>query len=290
MRVCRGWLAGTVLVGVAFSNVVGAAGVDLGLLEPSELRETAADRVILDARPRRQWQAGHLPGAHSFSWQEHTGTDAAGVPHRVHPPARLAVDLGRLGIDEATAVAVYGDADTSWGGEGWVCWVLTWLGHRGPVRLLAGGVQSWQVSGLPLSREASAPGPVARYRVQLRPEVLHTVEQVEGRGRGEDAGSTLVDTRSTWEWLSGHLPGAIHLPWKSLYAGPERRPLAPVAYQTLLAERGLDPDGFPVFYCTGGVRSAYGWTVHYLATGGPAANFEGGMEAWRRRSGGKEGR
>ncbi|HSH68886.1 MAG TPA: rhodanese-like domain-containing protein [Deferrisomatales bacterium] len=290
MRVGRGWLAGAVLVGVALSGVVGAAGVDLGLLEPSELLETAADRVILDARPRRQWQAGHLPGAHSFPWQEHTGTDAVGVPDQAHLPGRLAAELGRLGIGETTAVAVYGDADTSWGGEGWVCWVFAWLGHRGPVRLLAGGVQSWQAAGLPLSRDASAPGPVATYRIQLRPEVLRTVEQVEKVGQGEDTGSTLVDTRSTWEWLSGHLPGAVHLPWKDLYAGPERRPLDPVAYQTLLAERGLDPAGFLVFYCTGGVRSAYAWTVHHLATGGPAANFEGGMEAWQRRPGGKGGR
>ena len=257
--------------------------MDLGLIEPSVLGSTAADWVILDARPRRQWQAGHLPGAHSFSWREHTGTDAAGVPYRVHPPEQLAADLGRLGIRETTSVAVYGDVDTSWGGEGWVCWVLAWLGHRGPVRLLAGGVQSWRAAGLPLSRQAPSPGPAVTYPVQLRDELLYTVEQVEQEG---GAAVTLVDTRSTWERLSGYLPGAVHLYWKRLYAGPERRPLDPVGYRALLIARGIDPAGPLVFYCTGGIRSAYAWTVHRLAAGGDAANFEGGTKAWRWRRGG----
>lgn len=38
-----------------------------------------------------------------------------------------------------------------------------------------------------------------------------------------------------------------------------------------------------VFYCTGGVRSAYAWLIHQLCGSLPASNFEGGTEAWKQR-------
>ncbi len=117
---------------------------DIGLIEPYSLKQNAKSWVILDARPRSEWASGHIPGALSFSWEDYTRTDENGVPYRVWPPQLLASALGKMGIDENTPVVVYGDADKSWGGEGWDCWVLSWLGHKGPIRLLNGGIQAWR--------------------------------------------------------------------------------------------------------------------------------------------------
>jgi thiosulfate/3-mercaptopyruvate sulfurtransferase len=36
-----------------------------------------------------------------------------------------------------------------------------------------------------------------------------------------------------------------------------------------------------VYYCKGGIRSAYAWMVHVLAGFPGACNFEGGMEEWK---------
>lgn len=257
----------------------GKGDLDLGLLEVSVLNRDRAAWVVLDARPRAEWQAGHVPGALSFSWEDYTRTDAQGVPYRVWPAQELARALGTLGIDEKTPVVVYGDADKSWGGEGWACWVLAWLGHRGPIRLLNGGVQAWTRRGLPLAAGVETPARLAaRYQPAPRPELDVGAADL----RRNPAAFSVVDCRGTVERLLGRIPGAVAIPWEEFYEGDERRPLDPAALKKLLRESGVDTARPVVYYCAGGVRSAYAWLVHELAGLPAARNFEGGMEEWKR--------
>lgn len=236
--------------------------------------------MALDARPRARWQGGRIPGAHSFSWEDYTRTDEAGVPYRPLPVPELALALGKLGIAADTPVVVYGDADQSWGGEGWTCWVLAWLGHRGPIRLLAGGVQAWEHAGFPLvaGAESTAPQPVV-YEARLRAEVDQAGEELARRLPD----ICVIDTRSTMERVLGRIPGSVHIPWEQFYEGEERRPKDPEKLRRLLAEHGIREDQPVVYYCAGGVRSAYAWLVHELSGLPPSRNYEGGMEDWKRR-------
>lgn len=346
---------------------------DLAPLEATELHQQQRGWAILDARPKSAWQAGHIPGAHSFSWDDFTRSDDQGTPYRVWPAQDLAAVLAQMGIDENTPIVVYGDADKSWGGEGWVCWVLSWLGHRGLIRLLAGGIQAWQAQGLPVTNEPpkgdfnpslfrvslrphtgiqpSGQGekaasmilsrtrdavewlirrfpkayhlgewqgwllsrvdhrhPIAllaggiqawrscgyplrltlevggtkpcRYQISLRPELDITAPELEGRGTS----MVLIDTRSTMEWLTGHIPNAIHIPWTDFHSGKERRPLDPAALRKHFEDHGVDLSKPIVYYCAGGIRSGFAWAVHTMCGLPDAHNYEGGMEAWKRRS------
>ena len=76
------------------------SAVDLGLIEPASLKGGSSVWVILDARPKDAWEAGHLPGAIQFFWDSYTRTDAKGVQYASFPPHELAVALAGLGIDE----------------------------------------------------------------------------------------------------------------------------------------------------------------------------------------------
>ena len=238
--------------------------------------------VILDARPRSEWTAGHIPGALSFSWEDYTRTDENGVPYRVWPPELLASELGKMGIDENTPIVVYGDADKSWGGEGWDCWVLSWLGHKGPIRLLNGGIQAWRNNNFTMTSGNDKRQPRSvRYTYVLNAQLdISTAELKKQRDR-----LTVIDTRSFLEWIRSHIPGAIHINWTDLYSGGDRRPLAPDEFRKLLKEHGVDTNRPIVYYCTGGIRSAYAWTVHQLSGLNNARNYEGGFEAWTRLSG-----
>ena len=62
--------------------------------------------------------------------------DEKGVPSAVEPPQDLAAAFAQCVIHDATSVAVYGDAEKSWGGKGCTCCALVWLRHRGPIRLV----------------------------------------------------------------------------------------------------------------------------------------------------------
>ncbi len=256
-------------------------GANIGLIDAQVLSRNPGTWVVLDGRPKAQWQAGHIPGARSFSWENYTRTDDKGVQFKVLSPREMAEVLAALGIGEKTSVVVYGDADTSWGGEGWVVWVLSWLGHKGDVRLLNGGIQAWRAANLPVKTgEENYSGPRVRYRVALQSHLdISTDELKKVMGR-----VTLIDTRSAWERLRGTIPGAVSISWEDFFAGKDRHPLTPDETKKLLAKHGVDLRKPVIYYCAGGIRSAYAWMVYTLAglTGG--RNYEGGMVEWQKLS------
>jgi len=253
-------------------------GAEIGLIEARKLSRANGAWVILDGRPKAQWQTGHLPGAHSFSWENYTRTDEKGVQFKVRPPRELAAALAELGINEKTPVVVYGDADTSWGGEGWLVWLLSWLGHQGEVRILNGGLQAWRAANLPVrTGEEAYRGPLPKYRVTLQPQLdISTAELRKILGK-----VTLIDTRSTWERLRGGIPGAVAISWEDFHTGKDRQPLPPGELKKLLARHGVDPRKPVVYFCAGGIRSGYAWMVHRLAGLPGGRNYEGGMEEWK---------
>lgn len=271
-------LAATLFVAAS----VGCFAAELGSIDADTLRGSAARWVILDARPKAEWEAGHIPGALSFSWDNYTRTDPKGIQYSSFLPQELAVTLAGLGIDEKTPLVIYGDADSSWGGEGYDVWLFSWLGHKGPIRLLNGGLQAWRAGHLPLVSGAEKPaGKKARYQVNLRPQTVVSTEELQ-RAKGS---YQLVDVRSTLEWFQGRIPGAVHIPWDDFYTGKERRPLPPAELKKLLAKHGIDGSKPVVYYCLGGIRSGYAWTAHQLAGLPAAKNYKGGWEAWEKRSG-----
>jgi thiosulfate/3-mercaptopyruvate sulfurtransferase len=262
-------------------HVNSARAADIGLIEPAMLKEQRDRWIVIDARPAARWSEGHIPGAYSFSWEDYTRTDHKGTRFRLRPARELAEALGSMGIDERSAIAVYGDADTSWGGEGWSAWVLEWLGHKGPVRLLAGGIASWKDAGYAITSDREVPrGGSARYQFSIRPTLDVTVEELKGAG----ASCSLIDTRSTLEWIQGRLPNAVHIPWTDFYTGRDRRPIGRDELVELLKKNGVGTDKPIVYYCTGGVRSGYTWLVHELAGLPAARNYVGGYEEWKKLS------
>lgn len=275
-----GQLLMVALLLAALASAAGAA--DLALIDAAALKGNTAKWVILDSRPKAEWEAGHIPGAIHFFWDNYTRTDAKGVKYSSLPPQEYAAAFARLGIDEKTPLVIYGDADKSWGSEGFSAWLFTWLGHKGPVRLLNGGIQSWRSQNLPLNKGAEKPAAAkARYQVDLKQQYILSTEEIQN-GKGA---YTLVDTRSTFEWIKGKIPGAIHIPWDDFFTGKDRHPLPAAEFKKLLAKHGVDSSRPVVYYCLGGVRSAYVWTAHQLAGLPNARNYKGSWAAWEKRGG-----
>lgn len=259
-----------------------AAAADLNLIDAAALKSNLTKWVILDARPQADWEAGHIPGALHFSWESYTRTDAQGIKYSSLSPQELAVALAGLGIDEKTAVVVYGDADKSWGSEGYAVWLLSWLGHKAPIRLLNGGIQAWRNQQLPLVQGTEKPAvKKVRYQVNLQPRYIISTEEIQ---KGKNS-FVLVDVRSTLERIKGKIPGSIHIPWEDFYTGKEHRPLSSAELKKLLVKNGVDTSKPVVYYCLAGVRSAYAWMNHQLAGLPDAKNYKGGWAAWEKRSG-----
>src|SRR5437868_4080511 len=93
------------------------------LLEPAELArpETAAKFRILDARPRKQYDEGHVPGA---VWVNHDAWSKAFAVGQ--DPDAWAGKIGELGIDGKTRVVIYDNAMMKDAARIW--WMLRYWG------------------------------------------------------------------------------------------------------------------------------------------------------------------
>lgn len=263
----------------AWSNT--STPFSLSLITAETLNQTRADYVILDARSKHEWNESHLPEALSVNWDDFTHVDENGIAYRILPPEGMAALLGPMGIDENTAVAIYGDADTSWGGEGWVAWALAYLGHQGPVMILDGGIQAWKAQKLPMKTDKTASSKPMSKTYHANPNLHVDIETADLSQHISQL--QIVDTRSFFERIRGSIPGSVHISWTKFYTGDTRKPITRDQLVSLLRDNGIDPDKPVVYYCTGGVRSAYAWMVHQLAGLGPARNYEGGTEAWNKK-------
>ena len=83
-----------------------------------------------------------------------------------------------------------------------------------------------------------------------------------------EPGFVLVDTRSDASWAQGHVPGAIHLPWRRIAAEAAER----------------IPTGTPVVvYCWGpGCNGATHAALEFALLGHPVKEMLGGFEYWVR--------
>lgn len=252
----------------------------------------AQGSTVLDARARGFW-LGHLPAAQPVDWRDFV--DGWGRTGRLHPDAAaMAARLAALGVDATRPVLVYGDAQTGYGEEGRIAWLLSYLGHA-QVHILDGGIAAWRRAGQALVR-----GPAGRparegtlsplAQAGLRSEKAQVLAAQQGQA-GQPK-SLIVDVRSLDEWLGatpyleargGHIPGAVHLPWLGLLDGQGRLRDAATLLRDLAALGLQEPqkeDRPIVVYCTGGVRSAFVWAILRDLGYRQVRNYDGSFWEW----------
>lgn len=120
------------------------------------------------------------------------------------------------------------------------------------------------------------------YKGYENPQLVISAEEL--KGTLDDQTYCLVDTRPTYEYIQGHIPGALHLDLFGLSLIDTRKEtfdtfMWMIAY--LFQQRGLDPSKPIVWYeDISGTRASRGfWFCEYL--GHPETRLlDGGFKAW----------
>ena len=164
---------------------------------------------LIDCRPRRAYEDGHLPGAVHLDPETtlSTPTDdpSVGGRHPLPDPHALGVAFAAAGIGPDTFVLAYDD-DTGWAARCW--WLLRHLGH--------------DAAGTFELRSYEGPLQTDEPHVERAAFVAHvrdddTIDMDEVRGRLGDPSLVLVDARAPERWrgdvepldpVAGRIPGA----------------------------------------------------------------------------------
>ncbi|GAB6968162.1 sulfurtransferase [Komagataeibacter kakiaceti JCM 25156] len=240
------------------------------LYAPQQVQEliSTGEVVLVDVRDRKDFEAGHLPGAVNmpdiFTYLAETTPE--GLKALQDKFADLFSDYG---LDGQKTAIIYEDAlHTRYGGSCRGYWILRYLGYP-KVGILDGGLRAWKQAGGLLTTETTTPVRTA-FPVSIRSGLMATYEDV--LEALDDRNVRLLDNRDRVEWLAessspygvdfaprkGRIPGAVWIEWYDFMKVTEGQ----AAFRSkdeilaLAASRGLSPDDDIIIYCFKGARAA----------------------------------
>lgn len=249
-------------------------------------RTIPAEAVLLDARPRASYEAGHLPGAIHADPDRHLAAPEDprnGGRHPLPPFDRWLRQLGEWGIGPETEVVVHDDqSGANAAARAW--WMLRAAGHE-RVSVLDGGIGA---AGSGLTTEE--PAPVAREPYPASGWQLPTVGIDDVDAVREDAGWKVLDVRSGPRFrgetepidpIAGHIPGAVNLPYTENLEGNVFKPAGALRaqYEALL---GGTPVERLIVHCGSGVTACHTLLALELAGLRGASLYVGSWSEWCR--------
>jgi len=233
---------------------------------------------LLDARPKADFDKGHIPGA---LWADVKAAEAlAARPGGLTDRDAWAAWAAPLGIAEGDQVYVYDakrqlDAARTW-------WLIAHLGVA-HVGLVDGGYPLWETQHRPTSAEVPKVAPTTfkvAIQAERRADRADVLAAIEGRG------IKVVDARTDAEHTGerknsrrgGHVPAACHLEWTTL-VDADGRFLDRVALESKVAELGIGPREPVITHCQGGGRASVDAFV-LERLGHPTRNYYLGWSDW----------
>jgi thiosulfate/3-mercaptopyruvate sulfurtransferase len=255
----------------------------------------ASDIAIVDAsfylpaaerNPSAEFSAVHIPGAVFFDINDIADSETD-LPHMLPSPEKFSSRMRSLGIGSEHHVICY---DTSGGPmaamRAW--WTFRAFGHD-RVSVLSGGLPKWQTEGHPT--EAGEPTITEKhFFAKLDPELVSSVDQMLTNVESQEI--QVVDARPAGRYngtdpepragmRSGHVPGAISLPFQKLLE-PENFMVMRSADEiaAVISEAGIDPEKPLISSCGSGVTAAPLVFALYLLGHTRASIYDGSWTEW----------
>ncbi|MGA0546381.1 3-mercaptopyruvate sulfurtransferase [Brevundimonas sp. VNH65] len=200
-----------------------------------------------------------LPGAVRFDLDAVSDQNNS-LPHMLPSAADFAASVGRLGIAATDDIVVYDTAGLFSAARIW--WMFRVMG-AGSVRVLDGGLPKWKAEGRLLETGAPRRLPAMEFEADVAPEGVAGLEDVRVALAAE---AQVLDARGAARFRgevaeprpglrSGHMPGAINLPYSRLIAA-DGTLLRGQALVQAFTEAGVDLTRPVLTTCGSGVTAA----------------------------------
>ena len=247
------------------------------------------------ARGRKNYDAGHIPGARFLDYGELIVT-RSGVVNELPPVEKLQQLFANLGVNNDSRVVLLCEGQGIMAARTY--WTLDYLGSGDNAALLDGSLEKWKAE----KREVSTTVPeiiAGNFTPRLNPKVMVAREAVRDVSwltvNSETSETVLLDSRPAEVYsgesknanlpLNGHIPGAGNVYWMNTLTSKESPTFKPLAeLQKMYAEAGVEPGKKVMTYCWIGMMASHGYfTLKYL--GYDVAMYDGSFTEWAKSDG-----
>lgn len=269
------------------SALISAADLADRLGEP-DLRIVDASWHLDGHDARADFADRHIPGAVFLDLDGVSDGDSP-LPHTLPSPAAFAASAGVLGLSDRDSIVVYDTAGLFSAARVW--WMLKIMGAR-DVRVLDGGLPAWSALGLPTEVGVPERPGFAVFSPRFDSDAVVGLDQVQAALGGE---TQVLDARGAARFRgetaeprpgvrSGHMPGALNLPYGSLLNTDGTMKRGP-ALEAAFTEAGIDPDRPVITTCGSGVTAAI-LTLGLHELGRTSRLYDGSWAEWGAPEGG----
>ena len=236
------------------------------LIEAKELLKILeeANTKIVDFRSPEVYQAGHINGAVNI-WR--TDISDNSLPFKGMRADKKHIELlfGRLGIENNDLIIIYDDKGSS---DAARLWCILSSNNFDSVKILNGGLKSWEETGEKLSTKAVAYMPTQFHFPEKGNENLWIdKEELIGLLDDERRNILIVDTRSAEEYRgilkkegaskAGRIPKSIHIDWAETVNLEHSNKFMPIEeLQKIYSGLEMNIKDTIIVYCHSGYRSS----------------------------------
>lgn len=233
-----------------------------------------SDVKVIALTGSSEFRSGHIPGAAQIDWTD-LGLADTSDPSITRWQVDIEQKLARLGVSRSDKVLIYDDG-TLYAPRLW--WILDQLGHQDK-RILNGGLIAWTKAGGRIEKGASTARPATQpYKGTSNATALATLDEV--KAVLDDPNVVLVDARTAAEYVQGHIPGAINIPFIDNAATVPKVWKSPEALRAMYEAAGVTPDKSVIAYCSTGVRSAATYFTLTLLGYPHVSLYTGSWDEW----------
>lgn len=258
-------------------------------LNAPDVRIADASWYLPDAgrNAHAEYAAAHIPGAVFFDI-DGLSDETNPLPHMLAPPAKFASRMRKLGLGDGNLIVVYDGAGIYSAARAW--WMLRAMGHE-YVAVLDGGLPKWRRENRPLEDMERHPNPrhftphynhaLVRDFDQVRANLTSHAEQVvDARGHPRFSGAVAEPREGV---RSGHIPGAINVPYAELTAGDGTlKPASELSH--IFKDRDIDLSRPIVTSCGSGITAAIAMLALTVVGAKSVALYDGSWAEWGART------
>jgi len=259
------------------------------LVEADWLSQHLNDRglVVLHVGNREEYNAGHIPGARFITEEDvsapHDHSNPKDMMLELPPVETLRAKAASFGISDDSRIIVYFGKNGGVPSATRIVFTLDYLGLGERTSLLNGGLGAWLRAGKTVT-SAAPPAMAGKLTAQPPKNLVADAEFVKSVRQRPN--HTLVDARAavfyqgiqpTMNNLSGHIPGAINIPFTEITDDELRIDRARV--DGLFRKAGVKPGDTVVAYCHVGQQAT---AVIFAARllGHPVVLYDGAFQDW----------